>query len=235
MAIKFKKLIGLIGLIGLISPIGFSAFAQAAPEFLISWRAINYVPADYQGKILPSKGSAISAGFDLIDQNKIVNLSKYNISWYLNGNFLQSGIGLKKINFTMASALDQTMRITVFNYKNNDLDQIFLIPGAKPEIIISTKTPNDRTARNQMRISPQNYTFEARPFFFNVSNLNDLRFQWKVNDKIVEGTPANPEFLGLNLTSEGTPRETELKLTLNASNIANPLELAGKLINFVVK
>ena len=232
MKMKFKKIIGLIGLIGLIGPI---VYAQASPEFLISWRAVNYVPADYQGKILPSKSSPIEAGFDLVDKNKIVDLSKYDISWYLNGNFLQSGLGLKKINFAMASNLDQTMRITVFNYKNNDLDQIFLIPAAKPEIIISTKTPNDRTTRNQMRISLQNYTFEARPFFFNVGNLNDLRFQWKVNDKMVEGAPANPEFLGLNLASEGTPRETELKLTLNASNIANPLELAGKLINFIVK
>ena len=74
MKMKFKKIIGLIGLIGLISPI---VYAQASPEFLISWRAVNYVPADYQGKILPSKSSPIEAGFDLVDKNKIVDFRSY--------------------------------------------------------------------------------------------------------------------------------------------------------------
>ena len=59
-------------------------FAQAAPEFLVSWRAVGYVPPDYQGKILPNKNSRVEMGFDLIAQNKIADLSRYNISWFLD-------------------------------------------------------------------------------------------------------------------------------------------------------
>jgi len=208
--------------------------AQTAPEILASWRAINYVPADYQGKILPSNTSRIEAGFDLIDKNKMADLSKNNISWFLGGNLLNSGIGLKNINFNIASNLNQVVRITISGYKENDLDYIFPIPVANPEIIIDTKT-SIKTLKNQNYLPLKSYIFEARPFFFNVSNLKELGLKWRLNNRLVEGQAENPEFLKLNLESEGTPKETGLNLSIGASNLFNKLELASKVLNFIVK
>ena len=208
--------------------------AQTAPEILASWRAINYVPADYQGKILPSNTSRIEAGFDLIDKNKMADLSKNNISWFLGGNLLNSGIGLKNINFNIASNLNQVVRITISGYKENDLDYIFPIPVANPEIIIDTKT-SIKTLKNQKYLPLKSYIFEARPFFFNVSNLKELSLKWRLNDRLVEGQAENPEFIKLNLESEGTPKKTELNLSISASSLFNKLELASKVLNLIVK
>lgn len=83
------------------------AFGQTAPEFLVSWRASNYVPADYQGKILPSKNSAVEIGFDVIDKNKIADLSRHNINWFLGDNLIRSGVGLKKIAVSLNNNLAQ--------------------------------------------------------------------------------------------------------------------------------
>ncbi len=208
--------------------------AQTAPEILVSWKAVNYVPADYQGKILPSNSSRMEAGFDLIDKNKIADLSKSNISWFLGGNLLNSGIGLKNITFNIASSLNQTMRITVSGYKENDLDYIFPIPVTNPEVVIDTKT-SVKTLKNQNYLPLKSYIFEARPFFFNVSNLKELGLKWRLNNRLVEGQAENPEFLKLNLESEGTPKETGLNLSIGASNLFNKLELASKVLNFIVK
>src|SRR3989344_898006 len=208
--------------------------AQTTPEILVSWRAINYVPADYQGKILPSNSSRMEAGFDLIDKNKISNLSQSNISWFLGGNLLNSKIGLKNINFDIANSLNQTMRITISGYKENDLDYIFPIPVTNPEIVIDAKT-SIKTLKNQKYLPLKSYTFEARPFFFNVSNLKELGLRWRLNDRLIEGQAENSEFLKLNLESEGTPKETEISLSIGANNLFNKLELASKVLNFIVK
>jgi len=210
------------------------ALAQTAPEFLVSWRAVNYVPADYQGKILPSKSSRVEAGFDLIDKNKIIDLSKNTVSWFLNENLIASGVGVKTVSFNVNSNLNQTVRITVLGYSQNNLDQVFLLPVANPEIIISTKTPL-KTIRNQNWLPLQNYNFEAKPFFFNISDLTFLQFKWRVNNNLVEGTPNNTALLSLNLQSQGAPKETQLTVSVGASNALNPLEFASKMINFIVK
>lgn len=232
---KFKKLIWLIspiGLIGLISPIGL--FAQTAPEFLVSWRASSYVPADYQGKVLPSSGSRVDIGFDLVDKNKTVDLSRRNITWFLGQNFLRSGVGLKKLSVDLTDNRTQTVRITVGDYNNEDLDHVFLLPVAEPEAIISVKTPYE-TARNQTFLPLKNHLLEARPFFFNVSSLGGLQFKWRINGNLVSGEAESPNFLNLDLASEGAPQLTEVNVSLGVSNLLNDLELAGKSLNFVIE
>jgi len=209
-------------------------FAQAAPEFLVSWRAVGYVPPDYQGKILPNKNSRVEMGFDLIAQNKIADLSRYNISWFLGSKKVASGIGLKTFSLNLNNSQNGLIRITVSNYNGSDLDHHFLLPLAEPEVIIDTKTPLE-TLRNQIHLALKNYLFEARPFFFNVRNLDELRFNWRINNALVSGNPQNPEFLELNLTSQGTPEESELNVSVGINNPANILELGSRAMKFVVK
>lgn len=209
-------------------------YGQSAPEFLVSWRAASYAPSDYQGKILPSNGSRVEVGFDLIDKNKIVDLSRQNISWFLGNNFLRSGVGLKKLTLNLTDNRAQTIRITIGNYNNEDLDHLFLLPVVEPDAIISVKTPYE-TARNQTFLPLKNHLLEARPFFFNVGNLNELQFKWRVNGNSVSGTAENPNFLNLNLESQGAPQLTEITVSLGVSNLLNELEIAGKSLNFIIK
>lgn len=211
-----------------------TAVAQTSPDFLVSWRAINYVPADYQGKILPSKSSQVEIAFDLIDKNKMVDLSKFSVNWFLNENLLAAGTGLKTTSFTANGNLNQRIRITVSGYAPNDLDYAFTIPGSNPEVIIDTKVPL-KVIQNQNWLPFQNYNFEAKPFFFNINSPGDLKFNWRLNNQLVPGAPTDAGILNLNLQSEGTPKQTQLTVSVGASNAFNQLEFAGKLINFIVK
>lgn len=224
MEIKFKKIIGLAVLIGFISTI---VYAQSAPEFLVSWRAINYVPADYQGKILPSNNSPVEVSFDLIDGNKIVNLSKKEINWYFNGRYFNSGIGLKTITFN-SNGLDKNIRINISDYNGRSLDKFLTVSNFKPEIVVDAKDINKKSAGKQ-------YNFTALPYFFNVSNLSQLKFQWKVNDQNLTGSVENPESLSLDLKSETILPGTNFNILSSAQNIFNDLEFAAKKLNFTVK
>lgn len=209
-------------------------YAQTSPEFLVSWRALNFVPADYQGKSLPSKSTRVEIGFDVIDGNKLVNLSKNNISWYLGNNQIASGAGMKTITVAMPTELDQAVRMTVAGYKGADLDFGFIIPVSKPKIVINTKTPTI-TAKNQRFLQVRPHLFRAQPFFFNVNNLRDLNFKWQINSELISGTAGNPEFMSMDLGSNGTPKESQFAISASASNNSNQLEFGSKLLNFIVK
>lgn len=219
-----------------VSALSFTLLAQAqtSPEFLVSWRATNFVPADYQGKSLPSKSSMVEIGFDVIDGNKPANLSQNNISWYLGNNYVSSGVGMKTIRITIPTDLDQAVRMTIANYKGSDLDFGFIIPVSKPKLVLSTKTPT-QTAKNQRFLPVRSHLFEARPFFFNVKNLRDLNFKWQVNNELVTGEAGNPEFMSMDFGSNGSPKESQFSVSVAASNSSNQLEFGSKLLNFIVK
>ena len=59
-------------------------------EYIISWRALNYVPANYKGKVLATDNSNIEISFDAVNQGKIVDLSKQKVEWRLNNNIINS-------------------------------------------------------------------------------------------------------------------------------------------------
>jgi len=211
-----------------------AAEAQTSPEFLVSWRALNFVPSDYRGKSLPSKSSKVEIGFDVIDGNKIANLSQNNISWYLGNNQINSGVGMKTTVITIPTEMDQAVRVTIAGYKGAELDFGFLLPISKPKIVISAKTPT-LTAKNQRFLPVRSNLFEARPFFFNINKLSDVTFKWQVNNELVSGEVGNPEFLTLNLESNGKPKESQFTISAAASNNNNQLEFGSKLLNFIVK
>lgn len=204
-----------------------SVNAQTAAKFLVSWRAINYVPADYQGKILPSESTPIEVSFDLIDGNKIANLSQSDISWHVNNKFLRSAPGLKTI--TLNSLLNgQSIRITVSDYKRQDWDYTFDIPAVRPELTI-----NSRTVSQKLKLGE--YLLAALPYFFNVTNQNEIIFQWNINNQAPANQAENPGILSLKLTSQGTPKEAEIPIQATAQNAFRQLEFASRKINFLVE
>ena len=210
------------------------AFAQTAPQFLVSWKAVNFIPSDYAEKILPSSGSRIEVGFDLIDKNKTVNLSAYEISWFVNNEVVSQKNGLKSISFTASGNNSQTVRIAISGYNDSELENTVTIPLTNPKIIIDARQPV-KYALNRTELPLNNYIFEIRPFFFNVNSLPELELKWRLNGNLIATDPENPEFAALNLTSEGKPKQTELNLSASASNRSNILEIAAKAINYLVR
>ncbi len=201
--------------------------AQQAPEFLASWKASNYVPADYQGKALPSNSTNVEISFDLIDGGRIVDLSRNQVRWSINDQLFRSGIGVKAIQFT-GDGSEQTIRITVLDYNERDLDEFIVVPSARPEVAINTKAPSGQ-------IGLGNYLFEALPYFFNINNPADLNINWQINGQGFVGLAEAPQFLNLNLTSEYVPGETELDISVNARGIFQDLEGAFQRTRILIR
>ena len=211
-----------------------SGNAQTAPEFIISWRAVNFVPSDYTGKILPSSGSRIEVSFDLMDKGKIANLSGNEISWFVNNEVVAQKNVLKSINFNTSGNNSQSVRVAVSGYNDSELEKTISIPLADPKIIIDTRGPA-KYALNRTELPLKKHIFEIRPFFFNVRDLSDLNMKWRLNGELAKTDPNNPEFLVLDLKSEGAPKQTELDVSASASSKLNILELASKTINYLVR
>ncbi len=201
--------------------------AQVAPQFLVSWQAANYVPPDYQGLILPSNNSPVEISFDLIDNGRVVNLSRYNIRWSLDDKLFASGPGLKSASF-LGSSDDQTIRITVAGYNGVDLDKFVEIPGTRPEVVIEAKSPTRTRGLGEQE-------FAALPYFFNAASLSELLFFWRVNGQQVDQAAANPEVLTLNLSSGDAPAQTEIVISASVQNVFNILEVASKLTTFIIQ
>ncbi|MDE2001620.1 MAG: hypothetical protein KGI60_03610 [Patescibacteria group bacterium] len=211
------------------------ADAQTAPQFMVSWRALNYVPGDYVGKTFPSLNSPVEAGFNLINNGKLIDVSRYVISWYVDDNLVASGKGLTAVRLDTPSTQNELVRVVIGNYNGSDISDTFLVPVLNPEVNLSAQTPNANTALNRIALSATSHLFEARPFFFNAASLNNLRFTWDVNGQQTSGSAADPNFLSLDLTSQGTPQQKELTVTAGVSNLLNQLEIGAGSLNFVVQ
>jgi len=194
--------------------------AQTATEFLVTWKASAFVPAGYQGKILPTRESVINISFDVIDSGKIADLSRNEIRWKSGGKIINSGIGSKNSSFVISKiAVDELrINITILNYKGLDLNKSISIPIADPEVVIQ-------------QIGPA--SFEAKPYFFNINNVSLLNFDWTANGEKPAGSPKNPNILTIENLTETIKTSLGIKLNLGvkATNILNPIENAvGKLI-----
>lgn len=204
--------------------------AQTAPEFIVSWKAGSFAPSDYLGKIFPTQNTPLEIGFDLVDENKFVNLANHTIYWFLDGKLIKKGKGLKGINFkTTQLNNDQALRITVVNYKGNDLDKTVFIPVVSPEVVINLPYPNNEAIKAGQTI------FQAFAYFFNVSKLADLSFDWSVdNQKISEGKAARPDILKLEINTSNMPSPT-LNLSVAVKNILKNFEMASDSKNLKIK
>lgn len=219
----FKKLF--LTLAGIL--VASSAMAQTTPRFLVSWKAQNYVPGFYLGKILPSKDSLVTIGFDLVNNNRMIDISKYSVVWYIDGKNIDSGIGKKSIS-VINPGTQPTIRIEVSGYSEDDLIHSFALPTVKPETVIDTKNPTGTTSLGENNL-------EALPYFFNGNSIGDFSIRWEVNNAIVGGIPENPELLSLNLESEASPIQTTINISAFIQNLKNQFEFATKRASLIIQ
>lgn len=199
--------------------------ANAATDFIVDWQTKTYVPAWYEGKAFPTYQSFLAIGFELVENGKVVDLSKTAVRWYVNGKLLKnetSGLGIRQVTvFNKKYGGDvASIKIAIPDYKGQALSKSFDIPVKKAEVVIDVPYANKKVLRGEN-------TLFAWPFYFNVQKASDLRLQWKVDGNTLETSEATNSRL-LFLT-EGGAREGA-KSTIEAT-VINP----GKVIEHVVK
>ena len=82
--LKFKKKFFIAFAFYLLFSASSSAAAQS--QALITWQAQSFAPAEYTGKRLPSPGTNINLGLEVIREKKLRDLSKSISAGILTGN-----------------------------------------------------------------------------------------------------------------------------------------------------
>ncbi len=226
---KIKLLTSLI--IGLTAMVFFAVSSKAQtskPQFLITWKADSYAPADFQGKILPTAGSLITTSFELIDQGKPADLSQEMVYWYVNNDFLRGGNGLQSIRFQAPQAAGGAidLRVEIPNYKPGAQLKTIEIPVASPKAVIEVPFPNGEFSASQLELTGQAY-------FFNVRSLSRLNFSWNINGQTPTGAE-NPATLKVNI-GQDVPVGYPVNIVFTAQNPDSVLEKASKNISLVYK
>lgn len=202
----------------------FWANAQTVPQVILTWQAQNFVPAEYSGKILPAPGTNIKVGLEVIKENKIQDLSKINIRWYLDGKLLTQGLGLKEINFRAIYGATYSHFARAVVQDTEEISGGLNIPIVSPKIIIQTPTPSASSIPLGKTI------LQAIPYFFNVAGLKELVFNWAVNERTIKGA----NVLELELAPP-VPLNNNLRIQVTAQNLNNELEFGSKEINLNVQ
>ena len=189
------------------------ANAQGAPaQLLVTWQADTYVPDGFSGKVMPASDSQIVMGVDLINLGKRVDLSKYNIFWYVNENFYQGTVGLARISLAAPHIIGEnsiTIRVLIKNY-GSGIGKTITIPMVVPEVVIQSSAPS-------LAASAAPFNLQAYPYFFNVQNASQLSFEWSLNGVSVGNQ--NP-FVA---TKEMANRKSS-RIELSLRNPAKPIE-----------
>jgi hypothetical protein len=206
---------------GAIVAIAIGAMNQAkaqtaTSQILFTWQADTYVPDGFSGKIMPSSDSAIIAGIDLISMGKRVDLSGYDIFWYIDERFYQGAAGLSRISLSAPHFIGKNeirLRALIKNYPGAP-GKTITIPVAVPEVVIQSSAPS-------LLASAAPFNLQAYPYFFNVQNPSQLNYSWSINN--VSMSSQNPFVATRELADRGA---TRLKLSVN--NPSRPIERITK-------
>jgi hypothetical protein len=165
----------------------FAAFAQTTPPpltplaqipLVVTWRAQSLTPTWYQGKVLPTRGSNVTAYVQALSNGRNADIAKYTIEWSMNGTRWATGIGRTTFDFTVSDLAPPSYDLAV-TLRSIDTGQIAgrataIIPIATPVIALNIKYPN--------KVLPkQDAVVEALLYFFSGKNEADLNFSWSIN------------------------------------------------------
>ena len=195
-----------------------AAKAQTEPFILITWKALNYAPANFEGKVLPMQNSPIVASVALLQNGKFIDTSKMQIKWSINSQPVQSGIGLQTIIFQEpdlgggGNSTDVTVEIP--NYTGGSILNTISISPTQPKATIDAPYPNLQFSGSQLNI-------KAVPYFFNVNSISGLDISWTVNS-VSPTDLTDPSNLQIKLNQQ-LQSGTVLPINLNITQISDSL------------
>jgi len=163
-----------------LTPTSVFGQASSSPVFWATWSANSYSDPYYLGKNLPSNNSTVNVSFELISNGKVVPLGSKEVRWYLDGQLIKKGVGLKEFSFLAGSQFgSQAVRIELQNFNDgNALVKTILIPISQPEVVLDSPY----TSKNN-KVQPGEIILKALPYFFNVTQGGSLVWGWKINNQ----------------------------------------------------
>lgn len=208
----------------------------------LAWTCSSYTPVNYEGKSLPIRGSLIivSAIPYFKINNRLAGLNDLTYKWFLDDEIIDNN-NKPEFSFTatkyqsyshkarvIVSTKDGTVSsqewidIKIYNseiqiYEYDGAAQVNLTKGIGSEFsTYANSTP----------------ALTAIPYYFNINNLQDLSYNWKVQGTQLANQLAElPQIIELKIGSGSSYLEQTVSLI--SSNKYNALETSIK--NFILK
>lgn len=201
-----------------------NAVSAANEQVIVTWKTNSYVPPGYTGKALPTTRSSITARVSVLSGGKLINLSGQTIYWYLDGEYVDGGVGKSSVTVVPIGVAPNTvsLRVSLPDFEN-ELYESITVPIVRPQIALEVPTPNAKISAGITAI--------AYPYFFNAA-LKALRFGWSLNgtDPKNAENPNRLTITGDLLTESGS------QVTIGAS-VQNPAkygEAAQRVLRFIM-
>lgn len=202
--------------------------AQTNSDLLVTWRANNFVPADFSGKAFPTNGNMVNVSVELVVNKKIQNISGATISWFVDGTFFNKGIGMKEFSFpvTKVGRSSHSVRVVV-QTKTTKYEELVSIPVFNPIITIENKNPSGIVS------SGEQVTLKILPYFFNIASQSDILISWKINNET--RSDVRDSVLTLNIGSPKTAEQKTMTIEAFVQNINNKIESAREKISILIQ
>lgn len=200
---------------------------SSKPELIIAWQANNFFPSDYPGKAWAAPNALIILSAEAVKDSKILNLSNAVFYWYLDGQLLKTGQGLKKTSFK-ASKLEgdnHFISLTVKPEEGGVIETALQIPVFAPQLVIENNLRQTSLPANSQ------VSFSVTPYFFNIASLNDLDFNWQINSQ--KQTVKTNQLL-VNTGQPLTPEQKNLWLEVSAQNKKNLFEIVSQKMKLLI-
>lgn len=205
-----------------------SAYAIGAPQLLITWRANNYYPINYEGRALPTPGTPVTVSTEATVDGKLIDLTKTDIAWYKDGDRFDLGTGLKETTFNAEETETKSHFIrAVATINGASAEQTIRIPVTNPTAVLEVPYPN--------RVIPAGTVVNlvSVPYFFNADSISAFIFSWQVGD--LKQNTRSDNLLAVNVGTPYTDDQRTVTVKSYIQNRNNPFEIVKLLTDIFVK
>jgi len=226
--IKIKK-INYYLLIAIFCLFFFPIQSQAAiTSVTLTWSTNTYVPINYQGKALPSRGSIIEVVANINSGD--LNPKELFYNWFLDDHIQKgnSGQGRQVFKFNIGERnIKRSVKVDISNAEKtfSVSSSYLMLKPQEPEIVLETTSVSTFSGLTQeYKVgSDQTTIFTAQPYFFNIDSINDLKYRWTLAGNIAEqDSNKNPNIFTLKIGK--LVKSIKQKLNLWVDNINYPLQ-----------
>lgn len=158
-------------------------------NFILSWSCDSYVPADYLGKALPTRGSRVKV---VATPTKMLaqHPDTFYYRWLLDGDIMgwAYGVGKSTFEFTVGrwAGNDHEVESQILDAGENLLARNFItIPVVDPEIILAQPKTDYAVKETLWAQTGQNISLTAIPLFFHIKNSSEVNFEWQMDNELL--------------------------------------------------
>jgi len=201
----------------------------------LTWSTDTYVPLDYPGKALPTRGSTIevAANVDWPAKAQKINPHELVYNWFLDDHIQKadSGQGKQTFQFNIGDSLTRR-RLVKAKIENTEGILIASTPSYlsikphQPEIILEAKIPSLEPLNSIPKYqisSNQEIEFAAKPYFFNIKDKDELNYHWNLaGEEASQISPDNPNVFILKIGQ--ISQSIKQELAVGVENRNNPLQ-----------